>query len=193
MPPKGYKKDKVQEEVSDEQKLAATGVKTVAGEAVDGEQSSEETVSAPTLFIEANRLIRVTLEILFDPNDGKPLMIASIPHGKSESKLTFLKRSIEWMEFSHPSYDDMTNYRRVCASYDKQLGQHIVDQMRLRLCFVRYHLVDWSLRGADGKKIEIVRNEEGLTNESMIDVGKTTPALMDVALTEFEKETLLGA
>ena len=181
----------------EEKKLAATGIKTVAtnDKAVEVVENSElgGGVDLPTLFVETTKRIRVTIEILFDPTDGKPLMIASIPAGKSENKLRYLKRSIEWMEFTHPSYDDMVNYRRICATYDKQLGQFVTDPMRLRLCFIRYHLSDWSLRGKDGKKVELNRTEDGLDGDAMIKVGEVTPALMDVAITEFEKETLLGA
>ena len=185
------------QEPTEEQKLAASGVKVVAANenavaiAAD-KQEAENSVELPALFVEHAKRIRITLEILFDPTDGKPLMIAAIPQGRSESKLTYLKRSIEWMEFTHPSYDDMVNYRRVCATYDKALGQFVTDPARLRLCFIRYHLADWSLRGKDGKKVELDKNEEGLTGEAMMRVGEVTPALMDVALTEFEKETLLG-
>ena len=185
------------EEQERKEKLAATGVKlkavnNSAVEVAEMIETANSQVDIPSLFIEAEKRIRVTLEILFDPTDGKPLLIAAIPQGRAENTLRYLKRSIEWMEFSHPSYDDMVNYRRTAMTYDKSLGQFVTDPVRLRLCFIRFHLIDWSLRDKTGDKVELKRTEEGLTGEAMMKVGEVTPALMDVVLTEFEKDTLLG-
>lgn len=179
-------------------KLAATGVKESIEniDAVTEAEAKEEAVTAhvamPSIFVDPEKRIRVHLEILFDPTDGKVLMVAAVPKDRSQNELKYLKRASEWIEFSHPDYDDMVGYRENSMSYDRTSQQFLTDPVKLRLCFIRYHLVDWSLCDKDGKKIVIERSEGSLTSETMVKVGSVMPAIIDVALTEFEKETLLG-
>jgi hypothetical protein len=180
-----------------EAKLVATGVKQVAenAEAVaeaETKESASDQVVMPNLFIEPERRIRVNIEVLFDPTDGKVLMVAAVPEGRTKNELKYLKRATEWLEFSHPNYDDMVGYRENSMSYDKNTQQFLTDPVKLRLCFIRYHLVGWSLRDKDGEEIEVGRDGVSLTPDTLAKVGSIMPAIIDIALTEFEKETLLG-
>jgi hypothetical protein len=185
------------EEAETAEKLAATGVKDVVenADAVSEAEVRKEKVdkeNVPSLFVDPERRIRVHLEILYDPVDGKVLMVAAVAKDRQKNELKYLRRINEWIEFSHPNYDDMVGYRENSMSYDKATQQFLTDPVKLRLCFVRYHLVDWSMRDKDGSKIEIEKVDGSLTSATIAKVGTIMPAIMDVALTEFEKETLLG-
>jgi len=178
-------------------KMSATGIKSEAANNEAIKTAEKKSVEAkknvlPSLFIDPQRKIKINVEVLYEPDNGRVVMIAAVPEAREETRLNYLKRKMEWFEFTHPDYDDMIGYRESSAQYDPRQEKFLTDPVKLRICYLRYHLIDWSLCGEDGKKIEVKIENESLTQEMITIVGKLTPAMVDVIMTEFEKETLLG-
>ena len=59
----------------------------------------------------------------------------------------------------------------------------------MRDCYVYYHLKGWNLKDEEGNDIEIKLEESGsLTEESREVFFKLTPAIIDIAINEFENK-----
>lgn len=194
---------KVEEQVEEaskekeiEVKEKITGIKSeVSNDEAIGEVEKKEKEDIkfefPSLFVNEKK-IKVGVDILFDPSDGKPLMMIGGAKNDSENELKFLKRTREWMEFTHPTYDDMTFYRENSMSFDKNTNQFLSDPVKMRIHYLKYHLKDWSLRDNEGKKIELKFDNDRLDEGSINVIGKLSPSLVDIFLSEFEKEAMLG-
>lgn len=182
----------------DEVSARVSGVKSEVGdvsqlEEADGEEK-EENHSLPLFFVDDDNYIHVEVDVIFDPANGRPRIMMSAPNFASESSLRTLKKHRVWADFTQPSYDDMTTYREVCLSWDEETKQFLADPIKMRLHYIRYHLRDWNLTDNKGEKVEleIDQHTKGLTQKTMGLVGKIAPAILDVLLTEFEKEALLS-
>lgn len=172
-----------------------TGVKEEVSNLValkDLDKNNDDNFEYPSLFISNNDVIKVYVQVLFDSNNGKPIMMNILRNLDVElPELKYLKRTIEWVEFTIPSYDDMVSYRESSLSYDSGTNKFLSDPIKMRLCYLRYHLKDWSIK-KDGEVVELVRDgSSALTNESMSIIGSINPSMMDIILTEFEREAML--
>lgn len=193
--------EKAQEEVEmTEASARVTGVKSEVGDVTQLEESDnkeeeqEEKHSLPLFFVDDDNYIHVEVDVIFDPSNGRPRIMMSAPNFANDSILRTLKRHRVWADFAQPSYDDMTTYREVCLSWDEETKQFLADPIKMRLHYIRYHLRDWNLTDNKGEKVEleIDQHTKGLTQKTMGLVGKIAPAILDVLLTEFEKEALLS-
>ena len=146
----------------------------------------------PALFVEQDRRVVSEVEIIYDPADGKPVVISTINYAR-ERQMSYLKRLVVRFEFTHPDYDDMVTYRETAMTFDKSTQQFIVDPVKLRLCFIRFHLVAWTMKDKDGKDVPIERENGSLTADTMRKVSSLTPSLLDVVMTDFEQKTLLSS
>jgi len=184
------------------EKQTATGIKTQAGdkdvvEKTDGEKATEKQEITqeevfPSLFIEESERLRINAQILFDPETKRPQLIVAVAEGQEPTgKLQYLKRFMVWAEFTHPTYDDMLTYREQAMTWDARTRQFLSDPVKLRLFYLRYHLKDWSVVDAKGQTVKLEFDGGSLTDECMSRVGGITPSLMDVLLTEFERQALL--
>lgn len=164
---------------------ALAGVQGTQGPAV-------ETEASPSFFVQESDRYRLELDILFDRKTGKITSISRKDLGVDFSEYKFFAHSVEWFEFSLPTYEDMATYRQRCSAYRRDAGKVLVDAIQMRNFLLVWHLKDWSLRGADGKKIELKQNEEGaLDDDSLKKVYQVSPTLIDVILTNLEKDVIL--
>jgi len=184
-----------------EAKKIATGIKSAAenkaaikkAKTKEEEEKSKSLVDYPSIFIDPEERIKVGVDILFDPENGRPLLMISNKLEDKEADLTFLRRVHEQAEFSHPTYNDVVTYREASMSWDKESRQFLADPVKMRIQFIRYHLKSLTLKDKTGKQLELKFDEnDALTADCMKTIGKITPSLMDLILSEFERETLLG-
>jgi hypothetical protein len=153
---------------------------------------TKETVKIvkPSLFID-NQDIVVKVAILFSNTTGE---IISIFGGDIPEDLDDLAKDKIGLEelvfnFSKVSYAQMKSYKKTCARYDYKVQQEIVDRLRLRDCYVYWHLKDWNLKDEKGEKIPIKFQENGvLSDESSNKFFSLSPAIVDTVLNEYESK-----
>ena len=165
-----------------------TGITQAKKRAQDGVKKE---VKRPSLFVKKDAKIRVEADVLYSDDDGIPLLfVLSIP-GIEKKELSYLQRVTYWAEFSHPRYDDVLSYREACLKYITDAEQFLVDPVQMRINFIRSHLKDWNLEDEKGNIIKLKHEGEMLTQESMDLVGSAHTTLMDIFLTEFERQAAL--
>jgi hypothetical protein len=87
----------------------------------------------------------------------------------------------------------MSTYRQRSSIYRREAQQVIVDKLQLRNFMLVWHLKDWNLTDEDGKKVALTLDSNGsLSEESLAMVYAISPTLLDVVMTIFEKDVLLG-
>jgi len=165
-----------------------TGITQAKNRSKDGAKKSAK---RPSLFVKKDSKIRVEADVLYSDDDGIPLLfVLSIP-GLEKKKLSFLQRVTYWAEFSHPRYDDVLSYRESCLRYISDAEQFLVDPVQMRINFIRFHLKDWNLEDENGNIIKLDHEGGRLSEESMDLVGSAQTTLMDIFLTEFERQAAL--
>ena len=104
----------------------------------------------------------------------------------------YLKHDVAWFEFSLPTYEDMSTYRQRSTVWRREAQQSVVDKLQLRNFLLVWHLKDWSLTDAEGRRVALEQEDSGaLTDASSARVYAANPTLLDVVLTLFEKDVLL--
>lgn len=172
-------------------KDAATN--TDALDAAAGKESPAEADAQPSFFIQPTDRHRVEIDVLYDKKTGKLTSFSRAGIGIDFAQFKYFGHTVEWFEFSVPNYEDITNYRQRCSVYRRDAGKMLVDGVQLRNFLLVWHLKDWSLRGSDGKKIELTFTDEGAMSDDVIkQVYKLPASLLDVLLTAFEKEITLA-
>jgi hypothetical protein len=180
-----------------EQEDRVSGIRQVAVNAdvmagIQGIQGQEGVDAAPSFFIQTEDRHRVELDVLFDRKTGRIASISKIGLGIDFEQFNYFNRTQEWFEFSIPTYEDMTTYRQRCSLWRREANRVVVDNVQLRNFLLVWHLKDWSLRGSDGKKIELKHNVEGaLNDDSLKFINALSPTLVDVVMTLFEKDVIL--
>ena len=171
-------------------KEAAVNAGALAG--VQGVQGVAEVEAVPSFFVQPSDRYRLELDILFDKKTGKITSITRRDASLDFTQFQFFAHTVEWFEFSIPSYEDISNYRQRCSIYRRDAGKVLVDAIQMRNFLLVWHLKDWSLRGPDGKKVELKTTEEGAMDEETIKKVYQVPAtLIDVILTHLEKDIIL--
>jgi hypothetical protein len=189
-------------DVPEETKNAAarmTGVKESARNVIgvvaakrEVERGEVPEVSAlPKFFISESDRIRVEVLVLFNKKSGELLNIALKEFNIDLSKLTFLGSTVEWFEFTRPTYDELSSYRQKALLFDRQSGKMLVDPVRLRNFLIVFHLKTWSIRDNEGKPIELGFNGAAMDAESLKAIDKLHPTMLDIVLSKFEAEILL--
>jgi hypothetical protein len=185
--------EEAKQEVSLEEAESKTGIK-------DGAKNEDAVASAaapsgepalPSFFVEEEDRLRIEVDILFNKETGA-LVSVSRKGLLDPADFETLGFSTEWFEFFPVGYEDMTNYRQRCTVYRRDAQRALVDPIALRNYFVVWHLRDWTMRGRDGKKIELSFSEGGaLEDESIKLVYKMNTTMLDVVLTLFEKDMMM--
>ena len=92
-------------------------------------------------------------------------------------------------EFSKMSYDQLRGYREVCSYIDNNTNALQINSMKMRDCYVYYHLKGWNLKDEEGNDIELKFTETGsLSEESVKQFYALTPAIIDIAINEYENK-----
>jgi hypothetical protein len=172
-------------------KDAAVNVNALAGvQGVQGVQDATEAV--PSFFVLPTDRYRLELDILFDKKTGKITSITRRDLNVDFSQFQYFAHTVEWFDFSIPSYEDISTYRQRCSIFRRDAGKVLVDAIQMRNFLLVWHLKDWSLRGSDGKKVELKTTEEGaLDDETIKKVYQVPATLIDVILTHFERDIIL--
>ena len=156
------------------------------------EDEEDEEPALPSFFIDTEKRHRVEMDILCSKKDGQVLSVSRTGLDIEYDDFKYLNHVKEWFEFTLPAYDDMSSYRQRCGVYRQEAQQVLIDRLQLRNFLLVWHLKDWSLRDADGKKVELEHSENGtLSEKSLSMVYKTHTSILDVLLTIFEKDLLL--
>ena len=142
----------------------------------------------PSLFVnDENIKIKITVLYSFETGDVLSIFAHTLP---IEDKLKELMGVEELeFEFSKMSYDQLRGYREVCSYIDPNTKALQINSLKMRDCYVYYHLKGWNLKDEEGNDIEIKLEESGsLTEESREVFFKLTPAIIDIAINEFENK-----
>jgi len=152
----------------------------------------KDKVAPPSFFVDREENHRVEIDILTRQKDGRVVSVARTGIGMDYQQFDRLQHSQEWFEFTMPDYDQMANYRQKSAVYRREAESMLVDKIQLRNYLIVWHLKDWSLRGKDGKKVELEHDEDkSLTEASIERVYAMHTTILDIVLTVFEKDLLL--
>lgn len=162
-------------------------------DAIDISEKTDEPkeTALPSFFIEENDRFRIEVDILFDKENGKLISISrsGILDKNDFSAVGFTQ---EWFDFQPIGYEEMSNYRQRCSVFRSDANRSLVDPIALRNYMIVWHLKDWSIKGRDGKKIELKHTDKGaLDDASIIQVYKLNTTLLDVVLTLFEKDMMM--
>jgi len=146
----------------------------------------------PKVFVNPEELIEIKAEIVFDPTDGDIYSITQ-PGLLNIDVLTTLQVTTYTFKFRPVSYDDMQKYRRQASVYDANANELIVNRLQLRNLFLINHLRETDLVDENGQPFDLQIDSEtnNLSLNSITKIFQTTPALMDVVMTLFEKKLLL--
>ena len=190
------------EESQDEvrKELEQAGVKEFASnpEAIAEEMESEvddiEKDALPSFFVQPNEeKIRIGVDIIYSKKNGKILNIVRSNSNMDFSKFKVLGYTQEWAEFTQPTYDEIATYRQKSFVFDESADRMVLDVVKMRNCFIIWHLKDWSLRDVNGNKVELEHSNNGSLNvESIKKIYNVFPTLLDVFLTLFEKDAFLA-
>lgn len=148
-----------------------------------------------SFFVENSDKIRVTVDVLFDKSNGK--IVGYFASGKLNDDLKEFAAmygvSNEWFEFTSPGYGDVSAYRQKCSIYDEKNSKIVVNQEVFRQLLLTWHLKDWSLKGKDGKKINLTTTKDGtLDTKSLALIGKCSDILINLVMEQFEAEAFIN-
>ena len=151
-----------------------------------------EELSRPSFFVRKTDRHKVEVDIL-SGKDGRIVSVSRTGLGLDFAKdFRYLRHDMAWFEFSLPTYEDMSTYRKRSSMWRRDAQQTVVDRLELRNFILVWHLKDWSLTDEDGKKVALEHDENGaLSDECVARAYAVNPTLIDVVMTLFEKEILL--
>lgn len=145
-----------------------------------------------SFFVQPTDRHRITLDILYNKDTKLITSVSKAGLGIDFSKFDTFGHVEEWFEFSLPNYEDLSTYRQRCSSFRRDANRVVVDETQLKNFLLVWHLKDWSLVGQDGKKVTLNCNPEGaLDDESIKKVYTLPPTLIEVLLTNLEKDLIL--
>jgi hypothetical protein len=146
----------------------------------------------PKLFMNVNEIIDVNVYVVYDDKGD----IVSILSDTSKGALNVLDELFEHetltFNFSKPGYNEINNYRKLAQEFNPMTKTVIVNELSMRDLFIVNHLKDWNLTDDNNEKIQLNFNvEEILSDESIEQVYKIHPTIMDIALTEYQKKMVI--
>ena len=163
----------------------------------EAEGESDEKDAFPSFFVEAGEedereKARVEVDILTSKKTGKVLTVARTGLGIDFKDFEYLRHTRVWFEFTVPTYDEISRYRKECGVWQPQAQQVLIDKLQMRDYLLVWHLKDWSLEGKDGKvELEHDKEDGSLEKKTIKKVYSLHPTIIDVVMTIFEKDTLL--
>lgn len=151
-----------------------------------------QTTELPDYFIDPDEKHKIEAHVVFKKSNGKLLKVVGTTEGANFDDDVGVAK--EWFIFTQPTYDDMATYRQRCTIYSQSAQRMVVDGTQLRHYLLVWHLKDWSLKDRKtGLKIELVHDKAGtLSDESLKAVTNRHPAIIDAAMSQFERMLLLA-
>jgi len=168
------------------------GISLAEQKSLGVESKQEAKFPFPQLFIKAEELINIDIEVVFDPYEGDIYSISQ-PGMLDASQLESLKVAQYYFKFRPVTYDDMHKYRKEASVYDPKAGELIINRLQLRTFFLINHLRETNLVDSEGNKfvIEIDEETNNMSLQSIMQIFQTVPALLDVVMTLFERKLLI--
>lgn len=140
------------------------------------------------IFMEDNEKVLIEIDILSDKKTGKIISVFKKDSFPLAEMKDLFGHCVESFEFSVPTFENVSLYRQRSSNNNNRN----VDKNMFRNFLIAMHLKDWSLKGKDGKKINLDFDiDDVLTKESIRVVNKVPTVIWDVVLTAFERETLI--
>lgn len=176
-------------------------VKTVAKDAYFDEMAlqsaamisaaSDETEKhAPSFFLEEGQRVRVDVDIISNPENGKIMSVVKSGLFESKELSDLLVKTSQWFEFTIPTFEEISLYRQQSSRYIRR--ENVVDINSFRNFIIIGHLKDWSLTDKSGEKVVLEKEADGqLTKESLALVNRVHVVIWDVVMTLLERETLI--
>jgi hypothetical protein len=150
-----------------------------------------EKEALPSFFVEKESKHRVDLDVLTAKDNGRLMSVSRKGLGIDFAEFHFLRHTEIWLDFTIPTYEEMTNYRTRAGVWNRETQQVIIDKLQLRNFFLVWHLKDWNLTDKEGNKMVLESDKDGsLTDASMKKVFSAHPTILDIALSVLEKDIL---
>ena len=151
----------------------------------------EKIFKFPKLFIKKEDLVQIDIDVIFDPTNGDVYSITQKDLINTED-IDLLECASYYFKFKPISYDNIQAYRSQASTYDSMAKDLVINRLTLRNLFLMNHLKETNLVDEEGKPVEIEINEQtdAMSIAGMTMLFQTVPALLDVAMTLFEKKLL---
>ena len=181
----------IKSDIVDEKKNKEDLIKEIANKIKEESENivdKKEVRKRPSLFVNDEK-IKVEVSVLYSYTTGEILSVFAhtLP---IEDKLKELMGVEELeFEFSKMSYDQLRGYREICSYVDPNTNALQINSLKMRDCYVYYHLKGWNIKNEEGNDIEIKFTEAGeLSEESRKLFYNLSPAIIDIAINEFENK-----
>lgn len=185
-----------QDQTSPEVQEAAAPIPEVAmqeSSPADGAVESKAAPVSPSFFVDESDRIRIAIDVIYDKDTGRPTGVSKTDIGIDFKEFEYLSHSEEWFEFSLPTYEDVTTYKQRSSTFRRDANGMVLDKIQFRNFLVVWHLKDWSLRDRKGEKVPLVHEKNGcLHDDSIAVVMKVPTGIMDLVLSQFEKDMMLN-
>lgn len=181
------------EEIKMENEVKKEEVQVVDAE-VKSEKKEQKKSVRPKFFISNEERISVSIDVLFDKDDGSILSIFAVEDEVDSKKLTELLglKRLKFV-FTRPNYDKINRYRTRCSEYNNETKSMMVNHLRMRDFFIIYHLKDWNIEDENGNVIKLEFDPNGaLSDDSLNSVYNLHPSILDAVLNNYEKLLLLS-
>lgn len=181
----------INDEIINDEKNKEEIIKEVANKV---KENSEELVEKkierkrPSLFVNDEK-VKVEISVLYSYNTGEILSVFAhtLPIEDRVKEIMGVEEIV--FEFSKISYDQLRGYRDICSYIDDGIKELQINKLKMRDCYVYYHLKGWNLKDENGNEIEIKFNESNsLSEESSKIFFNLSPAIIDIAINEFENK-----
>ena len=142
----------------------------------------------PSLFVNDEK-VKVEVSILYSYATGEILSVFAhtLPIEDRVKEIMGVEELV--FEFSKMSYDQLRGYRDICSYIDSNTNALQINSLKMRDCYIYYHLKGWNLKDNDGNDIEIKFSESNsLSEESAKVFFNLSPAIIDIAINEFENK-----
>ena len=172
----------------------ATGQAQAAQDQIQGAPAKPK--AQPRLFF--NRDSRVEISVNgYHSNDTGELAFVLLADDKDaaaeDRSLDELFTKVNYrFWFTRCPYNRYNRYRTSSMIYNTEDQNNTINELKLRELFLVFHLVDWNLTDAEGKRIELKFDPNKALSEESLNLIYTLPSmLIDLVLSTYEKRMSL--
>lgn len=142
----------------------------------------------PSLFVnDENVEVEVTVLYSYETGDVLSVFAHTLPIEESLKEIMGIEELV--FKFSKMSYSQLRGYRDVCSYIDHNTKELQINSFKMRDCYVYYHLKGWNLKDDEGNDIELkFTDTNSLTEESVKQFYNLSPAIIDIAINEYENK-----
>lgn len=147
------------------------------------------TQKRPSLFVnDENIEVKVTVLYSYETGDILSIFAHTLPIEDRIKSIMGIEEIV--FQFSKISYDQLRGYREICSYIDPNTKALQINSLKMRDCYVYYHLKGWNLKDENDNEIKLKLDEStnSLSEESKKVFFNLTPAIIDIAINEFENK-----